>query len=165
MAHKRTFAGVKQGDRVKFDDYLAGLMRQHVAAFNDGDRVDVTIGPAESKRSQRANAYYHVVLSLIAKETGNEAPALHDFFCDRLLLTEQKQVAFWNALTGEQEFITYESQRRSSALTTHEFYDYVEGVRAIAAQEMSVTTPDPDPDYQADRSKAEANRHKARRAA
>ena len=99
-------------------------------------------------RSDRANAYYWgVVLEHLERlsESGYDANGLHDVFCERFILSEHKQVEFFNRMTGES--LTTEITKRSSALTGGEFYDFVENVREFGRTFWGIETPDPDPEY------------------
>lgn len=111
-----------------------------------GKRLMLRIGPAT--RSEKANAYlWGVVYETIVKqsESGNTAEDLHDAFCERFILSEHKQVEFFNKMTGEH--LVTDVTRRSSALQGGPFYDFVENIREFARQFWGIETPDPDPDY------------------
>lgn len=113
-----------------------------------GTRLMVRL--SKPTRSERANAYYWgVVIDRIDRgnpDDGNSPEDYHDAFCERFIVTERKQVQFFNAMTGEEDIVEVDD-RRSSALNGGDFYDFVEKVRIFAREFWNIDTPDPDPEY------------------
>jgi hypothetical protein len=98
-------------------------------------------------RSQQANAYYWgVVLKAIDDHTHQGTDDIHDAMCQMFLPNVGKQVQFHNAVSRTTVTVATET-RRSSKLPSDAFYDFVEKVRAWAADFLSLTIPDPDPEY------------------
>lgn len=121
-------------------------VRETLRAFK-GEHVDISIELHKDKRSQRANNYYwSQVLTPMARESGNTVEEIHEAMCQRFLPNEHKRVEFFNRVTGECLAIETDS-RRSSKLSIHDFYDFVESVRAFAAEFLQLRTDDPDADY------------------
>lgn len=132
------------GTRLVFDN---GTQWKVALSDRVGERVTLTIDKFKDRRSVRANAYYWgVVLKLIAEHSGHTPQDLHDALSEKFAPGEQKQMEFVNTFTGEIEELTTDS-RRTSKLSMHDFYEYVEHVRVWASEWMGVETPDPDPDY------------------
>jgi hypothetical protein len=115
--------------------------------LKDGTLVHLRI--TRPTRSERANAYYwSTVLNTIVEESesGNTAEDLHDAFCERFIVSQRKEVEFFNKTTGK-TLITAVEHRRSSILDGMAFYDFVEEVREFARTFWGIETPDPDPTY------------------
>jgi hypothetical protein len=116
-------------------------------AFAAGEMFEIEARELTTTRSAKANRYYWgVVLDLIEQHTGTKADDIHDAMCEQFLPNEQKRVAFFNKLTGEELAVDVDT-RRSSKLTGMAFYDFVEDVRQWARDFLQVETPDPDPEY------------------
>jgi hypothetical protein len=112
-----------------------------------GEVFEVTFQDVATSRSAKANRYYWgVVLALIAEHTGHKPEAIHDAMCELHLPDEHGRVEFFNKLTGERLEVEVDG-RRSSKLSGHVFYDFVEDVRQWAQDFLNVETPDPDPEY------------------
>lgn len=112
-----------------------------------GQRVYLEVGPEPTTRSQRANRYYwSTVLEIIAREQEMTPYDVHDAMCAKFLPNEPKRVEFFNRMTGETMPVECDG-RRSSKLSGHRFYEFVERVRLYALEELGVETPDPDPAY------------------
>jgi hypothetical protein len=102
--------------------------------LKDGEEVKVKITRKRRDRSRNQNNWYWgVVLPVIAKETGHSPDELHEIF-KRMFLTPKE--------------VEYKGHRikmpgSTSSLSISDFTDYVERVRAEAAQ-MGITVPDPE---------------------
>lgn len=129
-ARGRIDGGALRLDRVAF--------ARQVARLGDGPVV-VRVEREADRRTSEANAYYWgVVLKLIADETGQTPHDLHEYFkgqhlAQPILLVDRDGVIRHEATIGGS----------TSKLTTSEFYDYVERVRADAA-DLGIVIPDPD---------------------
>ena len=97
-------------------------------------RFKVQISEDRRQRSQRQNAYlWGVCYALLHESTGQEPDDWHEYFLGEYFGWE-------TASAGGKEW--QRPQRRSSKLSTREFTDYVEFIRARAA-EYGIQIPDP----------------------
>ena len=139
------FKGRHENGVWKWADGEKERFRRHLQALGDGPWEI----PAAKRltRSTKANAYYwSTVLPLLAKENEQTPEDLHDAMCELFLPNDFKRVEFFSRLTGEVLRVTVD-KRRSSKLTGHEFYEFVERVRLWGVEFLGVITPDPDPEY------------------
>jgi hypothetical protein len=127
--------GYLKAGKVEPDD-LVGL-RAMLRSRPDG-RVLIKIGPPN--RSEQANAYYWLVLGLIANHTGETEDDLHEFFKVKFI---PKRVALCDGNGEVKDDIVVGGS--TSKLDRQTFFDYVENVRHFALTELNVSTPDPDP--------------------
>lgn len=119
----------KVDGKIKF--YEQQLLSEHLKTLNDGEAI---FRPLRKNRSLNQNDYYWgVVLSLLEKETGNDQDAIHEFIKDRFL--SKRQVEF-----NGQEFVVSGSTRK---LTTAEFEELMEKVRAWAQIDLNINIPLP----------------------
>lgn len=97
-------------------------------------QVTVQFSRPRKTRSNGQNRYYWgVVLSMVASETGHTSEECHEYF-KQIMLPRQHMTI------GEVE---QEVPKSSTELTTIEFEQYLERVRAFAAQELRMTIPLP----------------------
>lgn len=142
-----------------FCDDLANFSLEHPEEFrawrqgHKGEELAFSVQPKSYLRSLRANAYYWgVVVAAAAKESGQPEDDIHSFWCEQFLPDEKKRLKFFNRLTGERLQVDIDA-RRSSRLSGHAFYDFVENCRLWLQEYLGVTTPDPDPEYWRKRAK------------
>lgn len=147
------FVGLVQDGKVQLYDkaaYRAGL-----EPF-DGHEIEGELRRRGSNRSAQANAYYWGVVVQAAHEESGQAPNdIHSYWCELFLPDEKKRLEFFNRLTGERLQVTVDT-RRTSRLTGHAFYDFVENCRLWCQEYLNVTTPDPDPDFWRKRDRKES---------
>lgn len=110
-----------------------GAIRRYLKN-RDGRAVTVKFSKPTSTRSLNQNRYYwSVVLGIIADSTGNTTEDLHlvikDMFLPRKFLK-----------LGTREI---EARKTTTELTPTEFEQYLERVRAWAAQELGINIPLP----------------------
>lgn len=109
-------------------------LRQHLAGYQEGESLEVTVSRRRKTRSTNQNAYYFgVVLKVIADHTGHSVEELHEIFKRKFL---------------PPRVLTYRDQQiRLPASTTDtntlEFTEYIESIRAEAAS-MGIEVPNPD---------------------
>jgi hypothetical protein len=118
------------------------LMLESLREWSDGP-VRVTIEKVTATRSQQANAYYWgAVIKAIATHNGSTPDEIHDVLKMMFL---SKEIAFAKG-NGEvvAEFVIGGSTRE---LTSSEFYDYVERIRAWAMENLELTIAPPDPNW------------------
>lgn len=135
MKQLKTFVhhGVIKEGKLVLDNprYFKGM----VMGFADA-KVRLVLEKIRGVRTKKQNAYYWgVVLELIAEHTGYLAEEVHEVMKSKFL--RQKKV--WRG--GEITVL-----RSTSELTSDEFGEYIEQVRAEGA-EMQIEIPDPDKDY------------------
>lgn len=98
--------------------------------FKSGhEGVEVIIEEWKPKRSNRQHRYYWLYVNVIAKETGDSAPALHTLF-KREFLPPKHMVAMGREV---------EVAPSTKTLTKKEFSDYLERICALTG----VPLPDP----------------------
>lgn len=106
---------------------------QYISTLGGGAPMMVEIKPYKRGRSTAQNRYYFgVVLKILGDYTGETPEDLHDYFKFRLLSGKEKIIC------GEMIPGTASTAR----LTTAEFSEYVDKIRAAAAQ-MGCVIPDP----------------------
>lgn len=97
-------------------------------------QVQVEFTQPRLARSKKANAYYWaVVLKTISEETGHTSEEIHEYFKTELLPRK------WVGIGGRER----EVPKSTTELTMPEFSEYLERVRAWAAQELKMTIPLP----------------------
>ena len=95
----------------------------------------VTIEKKKVKRTVPQNKLYWLWINCIAKETGNEANDLHDYFGDKWLPKDQVQM-FNNEL--------HVRQRSTTQLTTVQFKEYLDKIQMFASAELGLILPNPE---------------------
>lgn len=121
------FVGTIQSGKISLDD-----RSQFVNYLNslDGKRVQLTVEKVKHNRSLNQNSYYWgVVLKLIAGYTGAEPEEVHDAL--KMQFSQKRFVG---------NLVAPASTKR---MDTIQFTDYIEKVRRWAAEELSVSIPDP----------------------
>ena len=123
------FATVK--DDLSLNLLNVAKLKNHLLKFR-GKTVEVTVELRRKHRTNEQNAYYHgVVLKMIADECGYRGEAelegLHEEL-KRMFLPKN----------GRLNIV-----KSTASLSTVEFSDYIEKVRAWAAEELSLYIPDP----------------------
>lgn len=102
--------------------------------FADGEELSVTVGRRVRARSTKQNAYYWgAVLPIISQATGHTVDELHEIFKRKFL---------------QPIIVTYRDREikmpgSTAKLSITDFYEYVERVRAEAA-DMGIVIPDPE---------------------
>ena len=108
-----------------------------IAAFltkHEGQDVRVTFSQPAKSRSPKQNKYYHaVVVDMIAAETGHSQEEVHELmksmFLPRSFVT----------LAGKE----VEIAKSTTSLSTQEFEEYQDRIRAFAATDLNMTIPLP----------------------
>ena len=127
-----TFLGIVKDGRMKvrgLTDYLKG--------FKEGDKISIEVTKWKNKRTLNQNSYYWGgVLTPIAVHTGHSPEELHEIF-KRLFITPK--------------FVLYRGReikmpKSTTDLSTEEFREYIERVRAEAGQ-MGTIIQSPDEYY------------------
>jgi AraC-like DNA-binding protein len=123
-------AKVIGGKLVFHHEALANTMLKSI----EGEPIVVQIIKAHKTRSGEQNGWYWgCVLSLIAEHTGDSVYELHEVFKRMFLPPVTKEFA------GK----TFRMPGSTAELSKPEFYEYVERIRAFAAQELGINVPDP----------------------
>jgi len=123
----------KQTFIVRSEEVRANLMRE-VAAMQIVTPQEVTIKPYRKKRSLSQNAYLHMILGIIADETGNSIEDVKEAYRDMFL----GKVAV--SLGGEERIVG----RSTTKLNTQEMNDLLDKIRAHAATELGINLPLPE---------------------
>jgi hypothetical protein len=108
-------------------------IKTYLSNLADGKTIEISWQPPKSTRSLKQNAYYWLVLSIIAQETGNTTDDLHVVYKD-LFLTPKF------ITLGNKEI---EVRKTTTDLTPAEFGEYTEKVCAHAATELQLRIPLP----------------------
>lgn len=119
------------GDDLSLNFLNVAKLKTHLLKLK-GLTVEVTVERRRKIRSNEQNAYYHgVVLKLIADECGYRGEAelegLHEEL-KRMFLPK----------SGRLNIV-----KSTASLSTVEFSEYIEKVRAWAAEELGIYIPDP----------------------
>jgi len=116
---------------------LSEWQRDKVAAFFrrlEGKNAQMTLRKEGKPRSLNQNRYYHgVLVSMISDETGHDPEELHEILKAKFL--PHQFVPFG----GEMVEVVASTTR----LTTDEFGQYMERIRAFAATELNLNIPSP----------------------
>jgi hypothetical protein len=115
---------VKEG-KLLLDD--KGSFTGHLHTL-EGKRVEVTVRKFRKKRTVDQNRYYFLILGMIAKETGHDAMSLHEAF----------KAKFSTHITYKGLVISESTKNKD----TVEFTNYIEQVRAWAAEHLNMVIPD-----------------------
>ena len=108
-------------------DFLTGLNL-------GGKEWDVTVEPHRKKRTNPQNSWMHDMFGAIARETGNSARAVKDFYCEEFLgLVEV-------TLGGK----TRMTRRSTTTLKTKEASEFCAQIHAHAATELGIFLRHPD---------------------
>jgi hypothetical protein len=103
-------------------------------AIGNGKVMQITVSDIKKERSNNQNAYYWgVLIRILSDETGQEADDLHEHFRDRFLTKNFIHIG------GEEK----EVAKSTKKLSTNEFEEYQEKIRAFAAEELSIIIPLP----------------------
>ena len=109
-------------DIKRLHEYLIGLHGE----------VEITIRKWRPNRTLNQNAYYWVLLALVAEHTGLESEEVHQTF-------EQKFLTYRKSYKGRScQFV-----KRCSSLSTAEFGEYLDKIIAFASQELGIKVPQP----------------------
>lgn len=103
---------------------------------NEGNYVRATLSQPTKTRSTNQNSYYWgVVLTMIAEETKHTTEECHEFMKSMFLPREFKKIGG----------VEKEIQKSTTTLSTSEFEDYLEQIRAFAAsdEELHLVIPLP----------------------
>lgn len=121
-----TFHGTIQSGKLLLDSKADFTGHLHTL---EGKRVEVTVTKYRKKRTLDQNRYYFLILGMIAKETGHDAMSLHDAFKSK----------FSTHITYKGLVIPQSTKTKD----TIEFTEYIEQVRAWAAENLNMSIPDP----------------------
>jgi hypothetical protein len=101
---------------------------------HEGQQVRITLSQPTKGRSNAQNRYmWSVVYQIIAAETGHTTEEIHEY-CKAMFLPRSHMM-----LAGHEVELT----KSTTTLSTLEFCEYVEAVRAFAAQELNILVPLP----------------------
>jgi hypothetical protein len=100
-----------------------------IAETEDGD-YEVVLRKKSSKRSENQNRLYRVWVRLIAQETGNTEPDIHDYL--RYMFLRESVT-----ISGE-SVVKIPS---TTELTVEQMSSYMRYVEVFAAQELGITLP------------------------
>ena len=104
--------------------------------FNAGKDFVVEFKHHKNKRSNQQNRYlWGVVYALIAEELGYSVDEIHDLLAKKFIPSHEIEVF------GESRIVA----KSTAKLSTIEFSNYVESIRAFVA-EYGIVIPDPDPE-------------------
>jgi hypothetical protein len=117
------------------DDHTRRIAIDFLTSLNlDGKEWDVTVEPHRKKRTNPQNAWMHAMFSEIAKETGNSAADVKDFYCEEFLgLVEV-------TLGGKTRMV----RRSTTTLKTKEAAEFCAQIHAHAATELGIFLKHPD---------------------
>lgn len=90
--------------------------------------------PIESKRTLAQNSYYWLYLTIIARETGNDAEDLHEFFRSKLLPRKMVKIK------GNNGVYEFEKLKSTTKLSKLDFGEYLDKICAAT----EVPLPDPE---------------------
>jgi hypothetical protein len=111
-------------------------------AFNDGYKVTVEIKSRRKPRSLAQNAYLHLMLQMIADETGNDLEAVKStvkaMYAKKPLLDKEGEPIYDKA-TGE--VVSYIQDTRD--MSTLEAMEFTENVRMFAQDFLGMNIPLP----------------------
>lgn len=112
-------------------------------AFTDGEKVTVEIKTRRKPRSLAANAYLHMVLQMIADETGNDLDSVKTtvkaLYAKKPLLDKEGE-PIYDKITGEQAMYVQDTRDMSSI----EAFEFTERVRMFAADFCGMIIPLPE---------------------
>lgn len=130
MAIKPRFAARIEKGHLVFSN--ADAVSAYLRGFVTGQELDVTISKRTKPRSTSQNSWYFGgILPVISRETGHTVEELHEIFKRKFL---------------DRKIIKYRDQNiavpgSSADCTTQEFSEYIERIRAEAA-ELGIQIPD-----------------------
>ena len=104
--------------------------KRFLSGFDEGTELDIDIEKKKGKRTLTQNAYYHLYLSVISKETGDDENSLHEYFKRKFLVPVEKVVM------GE----TIKVPASTTELNKQEFSDYLDRICALTG----IPLPDPE---------------------
>ncbi|MDZ4785413.1 MAG: hypothetical protein SGJ02_04985 [bacterium] len=99
----------------------------------DNPKARFHLTPLENKRTLTQNAFYWVYLTVIARETGNDADDLHAYF--RANLLPRKIVK----IKGRKGVYDFEKSQSTTELSKAEFGEYMEKI--CVATEVPIPNP------------------------
>lgn len=103
---------------------------------NEGKLVRITFSAPEKNRSLNQNAYmWGVIYTMIASETGHSTEEVHEFM--KCMFLPRHFIRLGKS-KKEQQVV-----KSTTTLSTTEMEEYLERVRAFAAQELNMTIPLP----------------------
>jgi hypothetical protein len=116
---------------------LSSHQRDQLARFyksREGKFVQITVREQGRPRSTNQNKYYHaIVVGMIADETGHDPEEIHEILKAKFL---PRQFTVFN---GEE----VELDKSTTRLSTQEFEEFLDRIRAFAAQELCLLIPLP----------------------
>lgn len=134
MAHGERFTGVIRGGRVQFD-HDQGKRWEAAKAHLEGKAIELSIGRLRQNRSLRANNYMWAIYRLIALETGNDEDTIHKTMKGMFLPLEELVLP-----NGE----TVKTLGSTRGLDTVAFGEFIDRIKAFAAQELGIRVPEPE---------------------
>ena len=103
--------------------------------LNDNDEKWLRIEKPISKRSGQQNKFYWLYLELIARETGDDAVSLHEYFKHNLLKPITKTI---KGKSGKE--IVFETDASTTDLSKIEMGEYLDRISALT----EIPIPDPE---------------------
>lgn len=132
MAHGERFTGVIRNGKVHLDQ--PDRWRAAKAQL-EGRPIELSLGRLRHNRSLKANAYMWAIYRLIAQETGNDEDTIHKTMKGMFLPLEDLVLP-----NGE----TVKTLGSTRGLDTVAFGEFIERIKAFAAQELGIRVPEPD---------------------
>lgn len=119
--------------------YVYGNLKE---SFKDGERVIVTIQPRKKKRSLSQNSYLHMLLQMIADETGNSLEVIKTTIkamYAKKELTDKHGDPLIDENTGEAAYYIQET----SDMSVEEMMLLTENVKEFARDFLGMVLPEP----------------------
>lgn len=126
----KTWLIEQQNNKPHFTDWQLGDFHDYCLAH---PKAKFHLTPIESQRTLAQNAFYHVYLEIIARETGNDPDDLHEYFKEKLLPRKLVKIKGRNA-----EY-DYQKLPSTTKLKKIEFGEYMDKI----CQLTGVPIPDP----------------------
>lgn len=103
------------------------------ATFKEGQEILITVRPRKKNRTLKQNAYYWLVLNVIADYTGHSSDELHEIYKHKFL--PRRVITY--------QYDQIELPGTTTVLTTDQFGEYLDRIIAEAGT-MGVTVPIPE---------------------
>lgn len=135
---KEVYCGFAHGGRLRLHVYDQECFDQKISAL-EGKPIEVTLERATNKRTHPQNSYYWaVIVKMLSLETGHNQEEMHEILKYKFNPLAKGIV---NKKTGEIEELII--GHTTTNLSTIEFGEYCEKIRAWAAEFLNVNIPEP----------------------
>ena len=131
----KTINITKENGAVLYMDYIHESLDNALKTVANG-KYTLSIKKAVKKRTIPANNLMWLWFECIEKETGEDKNVIHDFYCTKFLRSTE-------TIKGQDCNIV----RGTSKLTTVQFADFLDKVKAHAAEFFGMTLPIPEDLY------------------